>query len=63
LLDYKYYGLTEADLDKDFHIDLPMWNGILSRKKTFKLREIIDQLRTAYCGKIGVEYMHIPQRE
>ena len=27
------------------------------------LREILDRLRTTYCGSIGVEYMHIQDPE
>jgi 2-oxoglutarate dehydrogenase E1 component len=42
---------------------MPYFNGIFSRKKVFTLREIRDQLHTAYCGRIGVEYMHIPNRD
>ena len=27
------------------------------------MRALIEALSTAYCGKVGVEYMHIPHRE
>ena len=30
-LDPRYYGFTEADMDKEFIIDLPNWGGLLSR--------------------------------
>lgn len=63
LLDYKTYGFTEADLDREFYVDAPELAGLLSRKKYWKLRELIDSYKTAYCGKIGVEYMHISSRE
>ena len=63
LLDYKTYGFTEADLDREFYIDAPELAGLLSRKKNWKLRELIDSYKTAYCGKIGVEYMHVSSRE
>jgi len=42
LLDYRQYGFTEADLDKDFFIDTPELAGILGRKKNWKLRELIQ---------------------
>ena len=62
-MDYKHYGFTEADLDREFYVDIPELAGILSRKKNWKLRDLIDSYKNAYCGKIGVEYMHIPDRE
>jgi len=63
LVDYKFYGFTEADLDREFYVDAPELAGLLSRKKNWKLRELQEALKQAYCGKIGVEYMHIPQRD
>lgn len=36
--------------------------GILGTEKNWKLRDLIAALRNAYCGKVGVEYMHIPDR-
>jgi len=63
LIDYTYYGFTEADLDRSFYIDVPELGGILSKKKEWTLRELNDALKNAYSGKIGVEFMHIPSRE
>jgi 2-oxoglutarate dehydrogenase E1 component len=63
LLDYKTYGFTEADLDREFYIDAPELAGLLSKKKNWRLRELIDCYNNAYCGKIGVEYMHIQDRD
>jgi len=40
LIDYKFYGFTEADLDKTFYIDVPQLGGILERKKNWTLREL-----------------------
>jgi 2-oxoglutarate dehydrogenase E1 component len=62
LLDIENYGFTEADLDKSFFVDLPYWGGILSAKPEWTLKEIRNAFEQAYCGKIGVEYMHIPSR-
>mgnify|MGYP000999301960 CR=1 FL=1 len=63
LLDYKAYGFSEEDLDRDFYIDAPELAGLLRRKKNWKLRELIDSYKNAYCGKVGVEYMHIIDKE
>ncbi len=52
-LDYRSYGFGEADLDREMFI-----NDIFGRERA-SLREIIAILRRTYCGKIGVEYMHI----
>ena len=52
-LDYHSYGFTEADLDREIFI-----NNLLGHERA-TLREIITILRVTYCGKIGVEYMHI----
>lgn len=58
-LDYHFHGFTDEDLKKDFHIDSQYNRGFLSMKKNWKLQELIDALEKAYCGTIGVEYMHI----
>jgi len=44
LIDPSYYGFTEKDMDKTFYIDVPQFGGILSRQKTWKLREIIKAM-------------------
>jgi 2-oxoglutarate dehydrogenase E1 component len=62
LLRIEHYGFTEADLDKKFYVSVPHWGGLLGQKGEWTLREIVGALEKAYCGKIGVEYMHIPSR-
>jgi 2-oxoglutarate dehydrogenase E1 component len=62
-LDFRHYGFTEKDLDEEFYIDMPDWGGLLASKNKWTLRELNEALHTAYCGKIGVEFMHIPERE
>ncbi|HXP96067.1 MAG TPA: 2-oxoglutarate dehydrogenase E1 component [Telmatospirillum sp.] len=52
-LDYRSYGFTEADLDREIFIDHSL--GL----ETATLRTILRILRETYCGKIGVEFMHI----
>ncbi len=52
-LDPGSYGFGDADLDRAVFID-----NVLGRE-TATVREIIALVRTAYCGPIGVEFMHI----
>ncbi len=56
-LDITDYGLTDADLDKTFKasIELGIVNGTL--------RQILEQLNTIYCGKIGFEIQHIENKK
>lgn len=63
LLDPSFYGFTEADLNKEVHVDVSNLGGILSQQKTWVLRDLVSALRNAYCGKVGVEYMHISDRD
>ncbi|MEB2353518.1 MAG: hypothetical protein OZ924_19175, partial [Burkholderiaceae bacterium] len=52
-LDPAHYGLTQADLAREFE------TGSLCGVDRTTLADILDRLRTAYCGRIGFEYMHI----
>src|SRR3712207_4175378 len=56
-LDSETYGLTSWDLDREFI------TGGLAGKESASLREILDVLRRAYCGKVGTEYRHIQSKE
>ena len=56
-LDIETYGLTIWDLDRIFI------TGGLGRTETATLREILDILQRAYCGKVGTEYRHIQSKE
>jgi len=58
-LDHKYYGFTDADLDREFYINPEIFSGVLRRKNVWKLGELIDTLKKIYCGKAGFEYLHI----
>ena len=52
-LDFRSYGFTESDLDRKIFVA-----NLFGRERA-SLREIIAILRETYCGRIGVEYMHI----
>jgi 2-oxoglutarate dehydrogenase E1 component len=56
-LDIETYGLTIWDLDRVFI------TGGLGGTETATLREILDILQRAYCGKVGTEYRHIQSKE
>ena len=55
-LELAHYGLSEKDLDLRFSAS-SLGYEMLS------LREILDLLRSTYCGYIGVQYMHIDDPE
>ena len=63
ILDPAAYGFTEQDMDKEIHYSNPYKGTILKQKSKWKLRDLIEAYRNAYCGKIGVEFMHIEDRE
>lgn len=63
LLDHHTHGFSELDLDRTFTIDYAHLDGLIATKAKWTLRELRDELRKAYCGKIGLEYMHIPDRD
>ncbi|TAN62648.1 MAG: 2-oxoglutarate dehydrogenase E1 component, partial [Magnetospirillum sp.] len=52
-LDYRTYGFTDADLDREIFIDHVL--GL----ETARLRDIMRVVQETYCGSIGVEFMHI----
>ena len=51
LLSLSAFGLDPSDLDKTFHTRRFM-------KDSATLREILQVLRSTYCGSLGVEFMH-----
>ena len=56
-LDLENFGLTIWDLDREFI------TGGLHGEKTATLRRILEIMRQAYCGKVGIEYRHIQSKE
>ena len=51
------YGFTPADYDR------PIFVNSLLGFTTATLNEIIAALKAIYCGKVGIEYMHIQELE
>jgi len=56
-LELENFGLTIWDLDREFI------TGGLHGEQTATLRRILEILRRAYCGKVGIEYRHIQSNE
>lgn len=54
-LDYRTYGFTDADLDRNIFID-----NVLGLENP-TLGEIVNTVQETYCGTIGVEFMHIQE--
>ncbi len=57
-LEFEHHGLTEDDLDHTFDADTLSPDGA-----AMTLRDIIARLEATYCSSIGVEYMHITDRD
>jgi 2-oxoglutarate dehydrogenase E1 component len=53
----EYHGFTDADLDR------PIFLGGLLGFERATVREIVGTLRKNYCGKVGLEFMHIQDVE
>ena len=55
VLKLDYLGLTDADMDTEFYT-----GGLAGMDNArMKLRDILDLLRSIYCGTIGAEFAHI----
>ncbi|MCK6547506.1 2-oxoglutarate dehydrogenase E1 component [Myxococcota bacterium] len=54
-LDPSFYGFTPADMDSLFSSATIPGAGVMT------LRDILDLLKTSYCGSIGVQFMHIDE--
>ena len=55
VLELAHFGLSEADLDTEFHTG----SRTSAIAKRMKLRDIVAQLRHIYCGTIGAEFAHV----
>ena len=56
LLSLPAFDLDNSDLDKTFHTRRFM-------RRSATLKEIVQVLRSTYCGSVGVEFMHIQDPE
>ena len=56
-LDYRTYGFTDADLEREFYLDY-----VLGLEKA-TLRQIVEILRRTYSGTVGIEFLHIQDPE
>ncbi|CAG8583475.1 6676_t:CDS:2 [Acaulospora morrowiae] len=61
-LDPKHYGFTEGDLDRLFTIGPGILPGFAEDGEKVTLREIVECCKKIYCGTIGIEYIHIPDK-
>jgi 2-oxoglutarate dehydrogenase E1 component len=58
-----------ADLTPEFHgftgaaLDRPVWLGGALGLEKASVREVVEILRRNYCGRVGLEYMHINDLE
>ncbi len=52
-LEPAYYGLADADMTREFE------TGSLFGVERTTLADILQRLNSAYCGHVGIEYMHI----
>jgi 2-oxoglutarate dehydrogenase E1 component len=55
VLDPAYVGLTQADMNAEFHTG-SRTSGV---EKQMRLSEILKQLRQIYTGRIGAEFAHV----
>ena len=53
----EYHGFFEADMDRPIYV-----GGVLGFEYA-TVRELLEVLRRNYCGKVGLEYMHIADIE
>ncbi|GLD98266.1 hypothetical protein PINS_up006963 [Pythium insidiosum] len=68
-LDIEQYGFTQADLDRVIRIPKNFSSGVsgfleeLADGHEMTLGQIVQRLKETYCNNIGVQYMHILDRE
>jgi 2-oxoglutarate dehydrogenase E1 component len=53
----EHYGFTSADYDRSIRLD-----GVLGMEEG-TLNQILNAVREIYCGKVGIEFMHMSSPE
>ncbi len=61
-LEPSYYGFGPADMHKRFQLGAALLPSFSRAHPSMTLQEIVDSLQRIYCGPIGYEYSHIPDR-
>lgn len=56
-LDPAHYGFEASDYDR------PIYTGGVMGMEIATVRQIVDALKETYCGKIGVEFLHLTDPE
>eukprot|EP00331_Platyophrya_macrostoma_P011783 CAMPEP_0176429856 /NCGR_PEP_ID=MMETSP0127-20121128/13936_1 /TAXON_ID=938130 /ORGANISM="Platyophrya macrostoma, Strain WH" /LENGTH=999 /DNA_ID=CAMNT_0017811693 /DNA_START=78 /DNA_END=3077 /DNA_ORIENTATION=- len=57
------YGFTKDDLEKQVLVDIGLFKGNIFKKQFWKLGDLINELNRIFCGKAGIEYQHIRDRD
>ena len=62
-LEASFYGFSEADCTNlRFHLGSGLLPEFQAANPVMTLGEILEQLQRTYCGRIGYEFTHIPDR-
>lgn len=63
-LKIEHYGWSEKDLNREMRLGPGLLPNFVKQGVTkMTIGEIIDACKRMYCGHIGVQYVHIPDRE
>eukprot|EP01125_Pyxidicula_operculata_P002765 TRINITY_DN125_c0_g2_i1.p1 TRINITY_DN125_c0_g2~~TRINITY_DN125_c0_g2_i1.p1 ORF type:complete len:997 (-),score=267.81 TRINITY_DN125_c0_g2_i1:88-3078(-) len=62
-LNLESYGLTESDLDTVVNLESDNITYGFLTGKSLTVRQIVDALKDSYCNTMGIEYMHIQDRQ
>ncbi|CAG9314202.1 unnamed protein product [Blepharisma stoltei] len=67
LIRWENFKFTDTDMEKSYDLGSNLIKGFIDetgpKKGVWKLKDLIENCKRVYCGKIGFEYMHIPYRD